>query len=36
VADKKSIYGDVEVEDGEFVITFYGDLPQVPDDPGPA
>jgi hypothetical protein len=24
------------VEDGQFVITFYGDLPQVPDDPGPA
>jgi hypothetical protein len=36
VVDKKFIYGDVEVENGEFVITFYGDLPQVPDDPGPA
>lgn len=32
----KFIYADVDVEEGEFVITFYGDLPKVPDEPGHA
>ena len=34
VEGQKFDYGDIEVVDGKFVITFYKQKPEIPDEPG--